>query len=208
MQPRKPSPPLPTPRLNLSGERFTVLYSIAAASEQEAQERAFSVAVEQTVEFPYELVPSTIQEQIVGRVAGLEPAGPGRWLARISYAVETTGFELTQLLNVMMGNSSIFPGVRVERFDLPGMLLGRFRGPRYGVQGLRTYLGVPERPLRLQQGRVRLHRRAKQSAHGPLEARLPRSGRGHDGQSGSGNVRGLRPRCDFPDRRRALPRRP
>lgn len=147
MQPRKPSPPLPTPRLNLSGERFTVLYSIAAASEQEAQERAFSVAVEQTVEFPYELVPSTIQEQIVGRVAGLEPAGPGRWLARISYAVETTGFELTQLLNVMMGNSSIFPGVRVERFDLPGMLLGRFRGPRYGVQGLRTYLGVPERPL-------------------------------------------------------------
>lgn len=133
--------------LNLSGERFAVLYSIAAASEQEARERAFSVAVEQTVEFPYELVPSTICEQVVGRVEGLEPASTGRWFARISYAVETTGFELTQLLNVMMGNSSIFPGVRVERFDLPGVLLGRFRGPRFGVQGLRAYLDVPERPL-------------------------------------------------------------
>lgn len=139
--------PVPTPRLNLSGERFAVLYAIFAPSEAEAQQKAFSVAVEQTIEFPFELAPANIQEQIVGRIEQLEPAGPGRWLARISYAVETTGFELTQLLNVIFGNSSITPGVRVERFDLPDSLLVRFRGPRFGVDGLRAYLGVPERPL-------------------------------------------------------------
>lgn len=147
MESRTISPSLPVPRLDLSGERFVVLYSMAATSEAEARQRAFSVAVEQTVEFPYELVPSNIQEQIVGHIEGLQPAGPGRWLVRISYAVESTGFELTQLLNVMMGNASIFPGVRVERFDLPDGLLKRFRGPRYGVPGLRAYLGVSERPL-------------------------------------------------------------
>ncbi|MFZ5814426.1 MAG: RuBisCO large subunit C-terminal-like domain-containing protein [Bacillota bacterium] len=138
---------LPTPELHLSGERFAVLYRIAGADEAEARQKAFEVAVEQTIEFPYELAPANIQEQVVGRIEALEPAGSGAWMARISYAVESSGFELPQLLNVLFGNSSIKPGIRVERLELPEPLLKHFRGPRFGVAGLRASLGVPERPL-------------------------------------------------------------
>ncbi|HYG60012.1 MAG TPA: RuBisCO large subunit C-terminal-like domain-containing protein [Symbiobacteriaceae bacterium] len=139
---------LPNPTLSLSGDRFTVVYAIRAAAEAEARTRARDVALEQTVEFPEELTPpGDILQQVVGRIESLQPAGEARWKAAISYAVETAGVELTQLLNVMFGNSSIKPGLRVERFDLPASLLAAFPGPGFGRQGLREYLGVPERPL-------------------------------------------------------------
>lgn len=138
---------LPTPDLKLSGDRFAVRYRISGATEAEARQKAFDVAVEQTIEFPYEIAPANIQEQIVGRIEQVELADPGAWLITISYPVEATGFELTQLLNVVFGNSSIKPGIRVERLALPDSLLAHFKGPRFGVAGLREYLGVPERPL-------------------------------------------------------------
>lgn len=139
---------LPNPTLDLSGDRFTVHYRIAAAGEDDARSIAEAICIEQTVEFPAPLIPKgDIQQQIVGRIEALEPTAPDAWEAVISYAVETTGFELTQFLNVLFGNTSIKPGIRVERFALPESLLNRFRGPRFGVQGLREYLGVHDRPL-------------------------------------------------------------
>jgi len=137
---------LPNPTLNLSGDRFTVRYRIAAA--EGARQIAEAICLEQTVEFPADLVPAgDIGQQIVGRIESLEPVAPGVSEAVISYAVETTGFELTQFLNVLFGNTSIKPGIRVARFDLPESLLNRFRGPRFGVQGLRAHLNVSDRPL-------------------------------------------------------------
>lgn len=138
---------LPNPNLTLSGERFTVHYRIQRTGSS-ALEQARSICLEQTVEFPAELVPpGDIKEQIVGRIESLQPVSATYSEAVISYAVETTGFEFTQFLNVLFGNSSIKPGIRVERFSLPPTLLGSFKGPRYGTQGLRDYLNVPDRPL-------------------------------------------------------------
>jgi ribulose-bisphosphate carboxylase large chain len=139
---------LPNPTLNLSGERFTVIYKVVAGSEAEAQQRAFDVALEQTVEFPADITPpGDIRQQIVGQITLLRPVAEGRYEAAISYAVESAGVELTQLLNVVFGNSSIKPGLRVERLELPDSLLARFKGPRFGRAGLRALLDVPERPL-------------------------------------------------------------
>lgn len=131
----------------LSGERFTVVYRMVG-SEAEAAAKAHDVSLEQTVEFPLECVPDgPIRDQIIGRITSLERVGEDRYEAAISYAVESSGFELTQLLNVIFGNSSIKPGIRVERLELPESLLKRFKGPRFGRQGLRDLLGVPDRPL-------------------------------------------------------------
>ncbi|MDF2631058.1 MAG: mtnW [Symbiobacteriaceae bacterium] len=139
---------LPNPSLQISGERFTVVYAIRAASEGEALARAKDMALEQTVEFPEELVPpGDILQHVVGRIESCRPAGEGRFEAAISYAVETVGGELPQLLNVIFGNSSIKAGLRVERLELPESLLVDFHGPRFGRDGLREHLGVHNRPL-------------------------------------------------------------
>lgn len=133
--------------LKLSGERFTVTYKILG-SEKEAYEAAKGVCLEQTVEFPDEFVPDgAIRDCIVGRIEVFEPWTDGCFKAVISYAVESAGDELTQLLNVIFGNTSIKPGIRVERIELPQAILKKYKGPRFGREGLRKLLGVYNRPM-------------------------------------------------------------
>lgn len=131
----------------LSGERFRVIYHLSG-TRQEAEMTAQGIALEQTVEFPDDLVPlGDIQDSIVGQIETLDELDDGRHAVTISYAVETAGDELTQLLNVIFGNSSIKPGIRVESFDLPASLLAKFKGPRFGKVGIRDLVGVADRPL-------------------------------------------------------------
>lgn len=139
------------PPLHLSGERFAAHYRFACpASEIEARARA--VCLEQTVEFPAALLPNDqIRDQIVGQIAAIEPCvledGRDGFEVSIRYPIEAAGRELTQLLNVLFGNVALQPDVRLERIDLPPTLLAHYRGPRFGIAGLRRHLHLPERPL-------------------------------------------------------------
>ncbi|MCA9920425.1 MAG: hypothetical protein KC445_20860 [Anaerolineales bacterium] len=138
---------IPNTFLNLSGERFTIIYKISG-DEATARAKAEDICIEQTIEFPAALIgEDDIREQIFGRVDSFTPLDVGHFEVAISYAVEISGFELTQLLNVIFGNISIKPGIRVERLMLPESLLAAFKGPRFGRTGLREFLGVGERPL-------------------------------------------------------------
>lgn len=132
--------------LELSGKRFVVAYSIVAGSEEEARKRAFDLALEQTVEFPADLTPAgDITDSIVGQIESVERSGE-KFLAKISYAEESAGSETTQFLNVVFGNSSIQPGIRVEWFELTEAMKA-LRGPRFGRAGLRNLLNAPSRPM-------------------------------------------------------------
>jgi ribulose-bisphosphate carboxylase large chain len=138
----------PTTSLSLSGERFTVRYRLVARDEGEALAIARGICLEQTVEVPAELLAEDdIRGQVVGCIETLGPAGPGRYDAAISYAVECAACELTQLLNVIFGNSAMQPGIKVLQLDLPAGLLRAFRGPRFGRDGIRALLRVHGRPL-------------------------------------------------------------
>ena len=130
-----------------TGERFGVWYRLSGG-EKAAREKAEDICIEQTVEFPPELVgANAIRDHIIGRVESFERLDPSYFLAHITFAIEAAGTELTQLINVIFGNISLKPGIRVERIELPEMLLQVFRGPRFGRVGLRTVLSVPKRPL-------------------------------------------------------------
>jgi len=132
----------------VSGERFLAEYTIAAADEGQARARAQDLCLEQTVEFPEDLLPpGPIREHVVGRLESLAAGEPGRFRARVSFAAETAAGDLVQLLNVLFGNISLKPGIRLETFTLGDALLARFPGPRLGRRGLRDQVGVPTRPL-------------------------------------------------------------
>jgi ribulose-bisphosphate carboxylase large chain len=133
--------------LSLSGDRITAYYRLTG-NRADAEAAAWDICIEQTVEFPEDLIwREDIREQIVGRIVRFEPAGETCFEAVIEFAVETAGGELTQLLNLLFGNISLKPGIRLERFDLPESLLMHFRGPRFGQAGLRSLLDVHDRPL-------------------------------------------------------------
>ena len=132
----------------LSGDRLRAAYWLDAAGEGGARKRALDLCVEQTVEFPMDLLPTgPISDQVMGRLEELEPAPKGGFTAQISFAVETAGGELPQLLNLLFGNTSLKAGVRLLSLD-PGEALAReLPGPRFGRSGLRRLLSVPRRPL-------------------------------------------------------------
>ena len=128
-------------------DRFSIVYRITG-TENEAYARAQDICLEQTVEFPAELVPpGFIQDHLVGKISKFVADGLDSYMATISFAVETAANELTQLLNVIFGNISIKPGYRVEEIELPDSILHLFKGPRFGKEGLRELLKVPQRPL-------------------------------------------------------------
>ncbi len=131
-----PASPLRPTTLDLSGERIDASYVIAGDAEH-ADAVLEQLVVEQTIEFPRDLVPDDdISREIIGRVEATDRRG-GELHARISYAAEIAGGQLPQLLNVLFGNISMVPGVRLVDVELPPSLLGRFAGPGIGVAGLR-----------------------------------------------------------------------
>lgn len=134
-------------QLTVSGDRLTATYEFHGPAA-DAEARADALRVEQTIEFPADLVPDDdIQREIIGRVDTIEVVADDLARAVISYAVETTGYELPQLINVLWGNSSILPGIRLVDFELPESLMSRFPGPSFGVDGLRELFDAPTRPL-------------------------------------------------------------
>lgn len=120
-------------------ERIEIDYRIVVG---EPREVADSIRVEQTIEFPFDLAPEWIQETVVGRIEHLEGSN-----VTISYDQGVTDGGITQLLNVLWGNVSLFPGVRITGLRLPDSYLAQFRGPRFGIAGLRELLEAPTGPL-------------------------------------------------------------
>jgi Ribulose 1,5-bisphosphate carboxylase, large subunit len=132
----------------ISGERFSVIYKILG-NETAALGMARDICIEQTIEFPEECVPEgAIRDSIFGRIERMEKDDTSEsFLVEISYAVEICASEFTQLLNVIFGNISIKPGIRVEKIQLSPSLFRFFRGPRFGIEGLRQLLQADRRPL-------------------------------------------------------------
>ncbi|MBI3361041.1 MAG: ribulose 1,5-bisphosphate carboxylase large subunit, partial [Chloroflexi bacterium] len=89
-----------TSHITLSGERFSVVYHLTG-TEAEARAKAADICLEQTVELPDDLLTGDIRGQIVGRIVAMREMQQGVFEAAISFAVETVGGELTQLLNVI-----------------------------------------------------------------------------------------------------------
>ena len=125
-------------------DRICVTYEYHGTGPREI---ADFVRVEQSIEFPIDLAPQWIQDEVVGKVEEISSISDGVHQISISYPAGNTGYELPQLLNVLWGNASLIPNLRLIGADLPDSILGKFRGPRFGIDGLRTHFGAPTRPL-------------------------------------------------------------
>ncbi len=134
---------------SVSGERFTVTYILSGEkTDALAAAAAEDICIEQTVEFPPELIKDNfIRENIFGRIESFSEIEDKKFRADISFAVETLASELTQFMNVMFGNISLKPGILISDITLPPQFSMQFKGPRFGVEGVRNILDAHNRPL-------------------------------------------------------------
>lgn len=112
------------------------------------EDRAQKIAVEQSVEMPLAGVRDPdILENIVGKVLCIQQRGERLFDATIGLSARTVGADAGQLLNMLLGNSSMHEDVSLEDAELPPSLLEAFSGPNHGIEGLRALAGVERRAL-------------------------------------------------------------
>ena len=137
--------------VNAGDDRFVVTYDVVSPSEEECRDKILAICLEQTVELPAALVPegTWIRDNVVGRLERLTPGAGinGSWRAEVSYHADTAGGEVTQLINVIFGNTSMKEGVMVADVHMPAKILADYPGPKFGVEGLRRLVNVPHGPM-------------------------------------------------------------
>ncbi|MBF0458115.1 MAG: cupin domain-containing protein [Nitrospirae bacterium] len=127
---------------------IVVTYELTCKDAADAHKAAKAIAYEQTVELPVEF---PLKEEITGSITGsirqIAPLDSGRYAAEIEYSAEITGWQLPQFLNVLYGNISIKTNIKVTGIEFPRQFLDKFKGPNYGIEGVRALTGVYGRPL-------------------------------------------------------------
>ncbi len=130
-----------------NSQRFSVHYLITARSGSEAVKLAEDIAIEQTAEMPPDAIPESIRQSSTGKVVICKQAGKKNlYETVISYPLAVAGDELSQCLNMIFGNISLKPGIRISGIGWHS--LDRiFPGPYWGIGGIRDKLNIHHRPL-------------------------------------------------------------
>ena len=113
--------------------RFWVEYH-PTGSPKEAEDMVKGIAFEQSVGLPPQLVTSGfLQDEILGRVEDFKVLDDQTSHVKISFLTESIGNELTQRMNVLYENISLWRGIKVIGIELPDPLKAYFAGPRFGI---------------------------------------------------------------------------
>ncbi len=120
---------------------------------------AGSLAVEQSTgtwhALPVE--EQSVRDRHIGKVLGVydlyghgEQAGETRTvLAHVALPVINIGYDVPELMTTLFGNISSLNKLRLLNVLIPRSYALGFRGPKFGIDGVRNILGVYNRPLRM-----------------------------------------------------------
>src|SRR5262249_9893903 len=109
-------------------DRILATYRITA-SESESRVRAQALAAEQSVEMPISaLGDERVLEEVVAKVVSIKPHAD-EFDVVLGLAPATTGNEASQLLNMLFGNCSLQPEVKLVDVEFPAGYEKAFPGP-------------------------------------------------------------------------------
>ena len=72
---------------------------------------------------------------------------PPMYIIQIAYPMANFSTSMSALMTILFGNISASGMIRLIDVAFPKKFIAQFQGPKFGVQGMRDVLGVPERPL-------------------------------------------------------------
>jgi 2,3-diketo-5-methylthiopentyl-1-phosphate enolase len=69
------------------------------------------------------------------------------YIIQIAYPVENFGSQIPMLLTTVVGNISMGGRIKVLDVRFPESYVASFKGPKFGIKGIREMLGIKDRPL-------------------------------------------------------------
>lgn len=116
----------------------------------DALARSSALAVEQSVEVPLEALKGSegarLRRDIVGHVETIRKVEHGFEVV-LGLAAVTTGFEVSQLINMLYGNCSMHDDVELLDVEFADEFCAHFPGPQFGIDGVRRLTGAQGRAL-------------------------------------------------------------
>ncbi|MCH8567391.1 MAG: hypothetical protein LAT67_03975 [Balneolales bacterium] len=128
--------------------RFTVSYKLVADHEDEAMALSEKVAGEQSVEVPDDVLSPRIFEIFRGHTQKVSQTSESSWESKISYDSRLLGDDLSQFLNVLLGNVSLYNGVKVTGLSWDKLEHLQLNGPANGINGVRALCSAKSRENR------------------------------------------------------------
>ena len=109
---------------------------------------ASNIAVGQTIGIWGEL-PSNIRLQVSGYLAEVVSVEESAFTStiKIAFPIQNFGNDLAALLCSLYGKISLAPKIRLDDIEFSQNYTQMFKGPRYGINGIREKLGIKDRPL-------------------------------------------------------------
>src|SRR5579862_7522953 len=91
-----------------------------STTKDRVEARAQAIAIEQSIEAPLAAVGDPrVLDEVVARVVAITPAGADAFDVKLRLAVETTGCEAGQLMNMLFGNTSMHDDVALIDAEFP-----------------------------------------------------------------------------------------
>ncbi len=72
---------------------------------------------------------------------------PPTYIIQIAYPMENFSHSIAAMMTILFGNISASGMIRLLDVAFPKKFIAQFQGPKFGVEGLRKVLEVPDRPL-------------------------------------------------------------
>ncbi|MDD4507686.1 MAG: RuBisCO large subunit C-terminal-like domain-containing protein [Eubacteriaceae bacterium] len=140
-------------------------YLVGAEKDEEPVLKAASIGIEQTtgswIDVPAET--DEMREKYCSKILGVYEVpdyenmanvnmnvkeGQKRfYIFRIGYPVANIENNIPLFFATITGNITSMPYLRLLDVDFPAKFAAQFKGPQFGIKGIREVLGVPERPL-------------------------------------------------------------
>lgn len=128
-------------------DTFDVHYRITVEPGTTLDEKVRGICLEQSVELPGSLVEEALEQRVVPRPVHSQQLSDDCWRVIISWPADNIGGEVTQFLNLLYGNISMKPGIRVEHIQWAKLPSGLFQGPAFGIRRLKEQYGWEKRPV-------------------------------------------------------------
>lgn len=69
------------------------------------------------------------------------------WVIQVAYPEVNIGSQIPMLLTSVVGNISMGGNIKLLDIRFPQKFVAGFKGPKFGIAGVREILGIPKRPL-------------------------------------------------------------
>jgi len=128
-------------------DTFEIAYLVTVQKQEQIHEKIEGICLEQSAELPRGVLTDEIQQKVVGKPTRKEQIGDHTYEVTIAWPCADVGDDIAQFLNILYGNISLQPGIKITGSEWSALYPKLFRGPAFGIEKLRKRYGVPQRSM-------------------------------------------------------------